>query len=285
MIDLHAHTTASDGELSPTALVDAAAAAGLTALSITDHDTVHGLPEALQAAARHPTLRLIPGIELSAYLDGRREIHVLGHLLVHDSPHLLEHARVLGEQRRARMEAMVERLQAAGLRVSMEAVEQEAGTGQLGRPHLARVLVQEGHANSMKDAFRRWLADGRPGHVDRERLPPERAIDLIHAAGGTATLAHPGSSKVEVWDLERLAEMGLDGVEALHPDHVPSLRDKFLRAADRIRLVPTGGSDYHGPRTTPDRALGCGRTPPASLAALEARRPPGPSGAVPAAGD
>lgn len=284
MIDLHAHTTASDGELSPTALIEAAAAAGLTALSITDHDTVHGIPEALRAAEAHPSLRLIPGIELSAYLDGRREIHVLGHLLVHDDPRLLAHARQLGEQRRARMEQMVARLQDAGLRVSMEAVEREAASGQFGRPHLARVLVQAGHASSMKDAFRRWLAEGRPGYVDRERLPPERAIELVHAAGGTATLAHPGSSRVEVWDLERLAAMGLDGVEALHPDHVPSLRDKFLRAAERLHLVPTGGSDYHGPLTTPDRTLGCGRTPAASLAALEARRPPPQPASAPTAG-
>lgn len=272
MIDLHAHTTASDGELSPSSLVQAAAEAGLQALSITDHDTVAGIPEALEAACAFPSLRIIPGIELSAALDGRREIHVLGHLLDPESPLLAEHARDLSEQRHARMLAMIDRLCAAGLDVSLEEVRSQAGSGQLGRPHLARVLVQRGFAANLREAFRRWLGDGRPGHVPHEKLPPERAIALIHAAGGTATLAHPGSSRVEVWDLERLSELGLDGVEALHPDHVPSLREKFERTAQRLGLTCTGGSDYHGPLTTPDRSLGCGSTPARALADLEARR-------------
>lgn len=271
MIDLHSHTTASDGELSPTELVAFAVQHGVQALAITDHDTLAGLPEALLAAEGHPGFRLIPGIEITAHLDGARELHLLGHLVDPQAPGLLAHAEHQRVERTERMHRMVEAVCRLGLAVTFEDVLAEAAGGQLGRPHLARALLKAGYVRSMQEAFARYLGDGRPGHVKREVLSPPQAIDLIHAAGGTATLAHPGSSRMHAHDIERLAAWGLDGIEAHHADHVPSQRDHFLRLADRLGLTGTGGSDFHGPTTTPDRRPGSASTPPASMRALEAR--------------
>lgn len=272
VIDLHSHTTASDGELSPTELVAHAVEHGVHTLAITDHDTVAGIPEALGAAASHAGFRLIPGIEITAHLDGCRELHLLGHLVDPEAPPLRAHAEHQRTERTERMHRMIGALEAVGCRIRFEQVEEEAAGGQLGRPHLARALLKAGYVRSMQEAFARYLGDGRPGHVKREVLSPEAAIALIHGAGGTATLAHPGSSRMHAHDIERLAGWGLDGIEAHHADHVPSQRDHFLRLAAKHDLIATGGSDFHGPTTTPHRRPGSACTPPSSFEALEARR-------------
>lgn len=269
MIDLHSHTTASDGQHAPAALLALAAAAGVTTLAVTDHDTVDGL-EAAEAAARALGVRLVPGIELSAFLDGR-EVHILGHFIDPSHRPLRAFAERLRGERTARMEAMVERLRGLGYPVSMGEVLAVAGDAQLGRPHLARALVARGWCRSTKEAFDRFLGSGRPAWVDRFRLSHEEAIRLVRGAGGCATLAHPGSSKMEPWDIGRLAAAGLAGLEVLHPDHQPSLREKFHRAAQQHGLVPTAGSDFHGEAVSPDARLGTADMGPERLAALEAR--------------
>ena len=166
---------------------------------------------------------------------------------------------------------MVERMNALGFPVTFEEVERIAAGAHLGRPHLALALLARGYVTSSREAFDRFLGDGKPGWVDRLRVTAEDAIAMLHQAGGTATIAHPGSSKVSGYTLERLAKAGLDGLEVFHPDHVPSQRDAFLRQADALGLVPTAGSDYHGPRVTPDRKLGMVSLDPTHFARLEAR--------------
>ena len=269
MIDLHSHTTASDGELSPEDLLARARAAGVTTLAVTDHDTVKGLARA-QAAAGAQGIRLVPGIEVSAEAEGR-EMHVLGHFVDPTEPGLASYSERLGDERAVRMGRMVERLNQLGFPLTLEEVERIAAGAHLGRPHLALALLARGYVTSTREAFDRFLADGKPAYVGRFRLPAEEAIAMLHRAGGTATVAHPGSSKVSSYTLERLAKAGLDGLEIFHPDHVPSQREAFLRQADALGLVPTAGSDYHGPRVTPDRALGMVSLDPSHLARLEAR--------------
>jgi predicted metal-dependent phosphoesterase TrpH len=270
MIDLHSHTTASDGEHSPTELIAVAAAKGVTHLSITDHDTLAGLAEA-QAAADAKGLTLIPGIEISAFVHGRKEVHVLGHFLDVTDPTLARYADRLRADRTERMEAMVAKVKGLGFPVTMEAVLKIADGANLGRPHLAFWFVQRGYCANPKEAFDRFLGDGRAAWVDRDRLPMEEAIALIRNAQGTATLAHPGTSRMERGEIALMAQAGLSGLEALHADHGPSVRQKYLQIAAELALVPTGGSDYHGPTLTPDRTPGCSTTPPANLERLRAR--------------
>ena len=269
MIDLHSHTTASDGEHTPEDLLARARAAGVTTLAVTDHDTVKALGRA-HAAAEALGIRLVPGIEVSSEVEGR-EVHILGHFVNPTEPGLAGFSDRLGEERAERMGRMVAQMTQLGFPVTLQEVERIAAGAHLGRPHLARALVERGYVTSIREAFDRFLGDGKPGYVDRFRVSAEDAISMLHRAGGTATLAHPGSSKVLPHTLERLAKAGLDGLEIFHPDHVPSQREAFLRQADALGLVPTAGSDYHGPRVTPDRRLGMVSLDPSHFARLEAR--------------
>ncbi len=271
MIDLHSHTTASDGEHAPAELLALAHAAGVRTLAVTDHDTVAGLG-ACEAAARAQGLRLVPGIEVSAFLN-RREVHILGHFVDPGEPRLAQFAATLRTHRDGRMVQMVEKLKALGLPVTMEQVRGLAGDAHLARPHVARVLVELGLCATTKEAFDRFLGDGRPAFVERYQLTAQDAIALIHGARGTATLAHPGVSKVERHELLALKAAGLDGLEVEHSDHPPSLKEKLERWAKELDLVPTAGSDFHGEQVAPGRVLGSASMPQAALDALEARRP------------
>jgi predicted metal-dependent phosphoesterase TrpH len=269
MIDLHSHTTASDGEHSPQELLARARAAGVSTLAVTDHDTVKALQRAREAADAEG-IRLVPGIEVSSDAEGR-EIHILGHFVDPTEPGLAGFSDRLGGERAERMGRMVAQMNRLGFQVTPEEVERIAAGAHLGRPHLALALVERGYVTSTREAFDRFLGDGKPGYVDRFRVSAEDAIAMLHRAGGTATLAHPGSSKVLPHVLERLAKAGLDGLEIFHPDHVPSQREAFLRQAEALGLVPTAGSDYHGPRVSPDRRLGMVSLDPSHFARLEAR--------------
>jgi predicted metal-dependent phosphoesterase TrpH len=269
MIDLHSHTTASDGEHAPEALLALARAAGVTVLAVTDHDTVAGLARA-ETAAVVEGLRFVPGIEISATAAGR-EVHILGHFVDRSEPGLGRFSDRLKGERAGRMGRMVERMTELGFPVTLEEVERIGGGAHLGRPHLALALLNRGYVSSTQEAFDRFLADGRPGQVERYRVPAEEAVQLVHAAGGTATLAHPGPSRVTKPTLEQMARAGLDGLEVFHSDHVPSQREAFLRQADALGLIPTGGSDYHGARVSPGRKLGASTTPAEAFARLAAR--------------
>jgi predicted metal-dependent phosphoesterase TrpH len=270
-IDLHTHSRASDGEFTAAEMAERAHAAGIGVWALCDHDTVAGLAEA-QAASAARGIRLVPGIELSAFLDGK-EIHLLGHFV--DPAHRLmrDFEDFLAERRRVRMNEIVEKLAALGVRIRVEDIVRFSGGKTIGRPHVARAILETGTVSSVKEAFDRFLGEGRPAYVQRYRLEAGEAVQLVREAGGTTTVAHPGVSRLERHEVALLKAAGVDGVEVHHVDHVPSQREKYLRIADELGLVPTAGSDYHGPTVSPGRRLGEVTMAAEDLARLEARRP------------
>ncbi|ABS25486.1 PHP domain-containing protein [Anaeromyxobacter sp. Fw109-5] len=271
LIDLHSHSLASDGEYAAGEVAERAAAAGLRVWGLCDHDTVAGLTAAQQAADR-VGLRFVPGIELSAFLD-RREIHLLGHFVDPEHPGLKRFEDFLAERRRERMTQIVQRLATLGVTLRVENIEKHSGGKTIGRPHVAKAILETGVVSSVKEAFDRFLGEGRPAYVQRYRLEADEAVRLVRAAGGTTTIAHPGVNGLERGDLERLRAAGVEGIEVLHADHNPSVREKYRRLAEALDLVPTAGSDFHGPAISPDRHFGDVTMTEADLARLEARRP------------
>jgi 3',5'-nucleoside bisphosphate phosphatase len=265
-VDLHSHSTASDGSRAPADVVAAARAAGLAAIALTDHDTVAGIDEAAAASDRLG-VRLVAGVELSA-VEGDVETHLLGlHL---SQPEEIEAGLVaLREMRRDRAERMVARLNDLGVRITFEAVLERAAGAAIGRPHVARALVQEGWATDLRDAFDRYLGNGRPAFVAKDRLTMADAIAMIHRAGGLAVMAHPGRAGTQA-RLETLAAAGMDGVEVLHPSHGAEDLARLRAVADHLGLLPSGGSDWHGASDGP-RTLGAMRVPAEWLALQDAR--------------
>ncbi|MCA9546052.1 MAG: PHP domain-containing protein [Myxococcales bacterium] len=241
--DLHCHTTCSDGTLSPTELVNIAAARGIESLAITDHDTVAGIAEAREAAAPHG-LEIIPGIEISAWLD--REVHLLGYFVDPEHPELAEVMDRQRENRIGRVHAICEKLDALGHPLDPAAVFAQVGEGNVGRPHVARALIQAGHARHFDEAFKRFLGAGAPAYVPAARLSIPAAIGLVHRAGGAAVIAHPGVEDLAE-QLPFLAANGLDGVETQHPAHPRSTAKRYRYLARKLGLVRTGGSDFHTP--------------------------------------
>lgn len=270
-IDLHTHSTASDGEHRPAEVAARAAAAGAGVWSLTDHDTVAGQGEGAEAA-RLLGLRFVPGIELSVYL-GQRELHVLGHFVDPAHQALRRFEDLLAEKRRLRMGEIVVKLAGLGIAVQEEDIVKWSGGKTIGRPHVARAMVESGAVATVKEAFDRFLGEGRPAYVPRFRIEVEEAIRLVQGAGGVATIAHPGNGRLERGDLSRLRQAGLGGLEVSHPDHNPSVREKYRLLALELDLVPTGGSDYHGEAIAPDRLLGSAQMSEEDLERLEARRP------------
>jgi predicted metal-dependent phosphoesterase TrpH len=265
-VDLHAHSTASDGAASPAALVAAARQAGLAAIALTDHDTVAGVRAAIAAAAGMG-LRVVPGVELSA-VDASGETHLLG-LHLADLDTLDARLAELRDMRRTRAERIVQRLNALGVRVTMDDVLGQAAGGAIGRPHVARALIANGWVGDMRTAFDRYLGAGRPAFVPKDRLSLADAIGMVHRAGGVAVLAHPGASATPE-RLQALAVLGLDGVEVRHPSHDDAQIARILALTERLGLLPSGGSDWHG---QPDgsRALGVMRVPSEWLERHDAR--------------
>src|SRR3990172_7149142 len=228
MIDLHTHSTASDGTLTPEALIDLAAAQKLTALALTDHDTVAGLPPALAQGKKHG-LEVVPGVELGIQWNGPEasggQMHLLGYFFRADDASLCERLSWLRDRRRERAQRIVEKLKAAGVALSFERIEQIAGGESIGRPHVAQALIGAGGVASMGGAFGRFWTHGRPGYEDKDELTPAQAIQLIRSAGGVAVLAHPGTLKLKASGLQRCVEelkgYGLAGLEALWSSHSP----------------------------------------------------------------
>lgn len=270
-IDLHSHSKASDGQYPAAEVAERASAAGLHVWALCDHDTLAGQEEGAVAAARHG-IRFVPGIELSAFLD-RKEIHLLGHFIDPSHPTLKRFEDFLAVRRRERMQEIVEKLARVGVRITAADIEKWSGGKTIGRPHVARAIMETGAVSSLKEAFDRFLGEGKPGYVQRYRLEAEEAVRLVRGAGGTTTIAHPGVSKLERYDVERLRAVGVEGLEVYHQDHNPSVREKYLRIAEACDLVPTAGSDYHGELVAPDRVLGAVTMPMEELERLERRRP------------
>ena len=255
-VDLHAHSTASDGSRAPADVIREAKRIGLTAIALTDHDTVAGISEAV-TAGEAVGVRVVPGVELSA-VEGDVETHILG-LHLSDTRELEAKLIELREMRRSRAERMVQRLNELGVRIEFASVLEQAAGGAIGRPHVARAMIAEGWAVDFRDAFDRYLGNGRPAYVTKERLAVSDAVGLIHQSGGLAILAHPSHSGTR----ERIAafvEQGMDGVEVRHPSHSSEDTSRLAALVEHFSLVPSGGSDWHGSADGP-RTLGMMRVP------------------------
>lgn len=241
--DLHTHTTASDGRLSPPGLVQKAHLRGLAALSITDHDTLAAYPTATLAAEK-AGIELIPGVELSANVHGH-DVHLLGYGFDLADAGLRAHLARYREERVGRAREMVDRVTALGYPVAWERVLEIAGGGAIGRPHVARAIVEAGHAETIQGAFAAFIGDDAPAFVPKGTATPEELIALLHAAGGVCAIAHPATF-VRVALVERLVSAGLDAIETVHPAHDADLQAYWRGIAHRFGLIETGGSDYHG---------------------------------------
>jgi predicted metal-dependent phosphoesterase TrpH len=251
-IDLHAHSTASDGTDTPAELVRNAGAAGLDVVALTDHDTTRGYAEAI--AALPEGLTLVTGAELSCRVDGV-SMHLLAYLFDPEEPALLAERELVRDDRVPRAQGMVAKLNALGVPVTWEQVKRIAGDGSVGRPHVATALVELGVVPTVSDAFTEgWLADGGRAFVEKHETDPFEAIRLVKAAGGVTVFAHPAASKrgrtVPEPTIAELAAAGLDGIEVDHMDHDEETRARLRGLAKELGLLTTGSSDYHGSRKT-----------------------------------
>ncbi len=263
-IDLHIHTSASDGVFSPAEVVEMAGRLGVHALAITDHDTVAGLEEGMRAAG--PEVRVIPGVEISAEQDGV-QVHLLGYHIDHRAPVLVEGLERFSAARLERACSILDRLDDLGIALPREQLCGAGQDGSIGRPHIARLLMEQGYVSSVEEAFGRYLNYGQKAYVPRPKVSPVGAMEMIHQAGGLAVLAHPWSV---TFMLGPLVAEGLDGLEVFYRDYDVCQQRRLARLAAEHRLLCTGGSDYHGPDPHGIQ-LGCAPVPQDCLLDLDAR--------------
>lgn len=248
--DLHMHTIHSDGTLTPKELVQLAKQRGLSCIALTDHDTLSGVEEA-QAEGNRIGVEVISGVEISAKFDPGT-MHILGFFVNRNSKELQEGLGTVQEARRARNPMIIERLQALGVQISLEEVERESGGDQVGRPHFARVLIKKGYVKNSEEAFDRYLAKGAPAYIDKRKLTSREAIEMIEAAGGIASLAHPKHLKLDSipdqfeQTIRQLKSEGMKGLEVYSSCQSREEAARYRKVAERLGLLITGGSDFHG---------------------------------------
>jgi predicted metal-dependent phosphoesterase TrpH len=267
-VDLHAHTTASDGTLTPPELVREAVRRGLRVLAVTDHDSTDGLASALDEAARHPPLEIVPGIEINCDVDGA-EIHILGYYVDYEAAWFQGVCRVQREDRRERVRLIAARLAELGMPIDPDEVLALVRDGSAGRPHVAQAMVKRGYVKSVREAFDKYLAAGKPGYVPRARLTAKDAVRLIRKASGVPVLAHPGLSDRDAL-IPGLIATGLMGLECYYREHSAVQTAGYLQLCREHGLAATGGSDFHGPAVGA-ATLGVPAVPMASWAALRAK--------------
>lgn len=241
--DLHIHTTYSDGILSPNEVVSWAYKKNLTDISITDHDTVEGISEAIESS-REFNINVIPGIELSC-VEQDEEVHILGYFIDYESEKIKEFTNTLKNAREDRNIKIIERLNKMDIDISVKDVEEISKEGNMGRPHIAKALINKGLVDTIDGAFKIYLSKGRPAYVERYKVSVKEAIDFIHSLGGAAVVAHPGlinNKKI----LNYVFKQDIDGIEAIHCKHDEDQIKIFLQLSEELNLIPTAGSDCHG---------------------------------------
>ena len=267
LIDLHAHTTASDGALPPEELVRLAKEGGVSVLAITDHDTLVGIASAMAEGAR-VGVEIIPGVEVTAYVDDL-EVHILGHFIHPDDARFTEFLAVSRDDRIERIRRMIDKLWSLGLPVDTEEILQRASGASVGRPHLAQAMVRRGYVRSVQEAFDRYLTAGKPAHVERARIPAAEVMSAIKRTGGVPSLAHPGVYGRDEM-IPRLVEQGLMGLEVHHPDHDAEAIFRYERMRLRYGMLAAGGSDFHGTPGLRTSSLGRPSLPEAEFERLSA---------------
>jgi len=256
-VDLHAHTTASDGTLSPRELVSAAARRGVRVLAVTDHDSTDGLRDAFDEAAKHPPLTIVPGLEINCDAPGAAgaEVHVLGYYVDHEAGWFQDFLREQRVERAARVHRIAARLAELGMPIDAAEVFAIVKEGSAGRPHVAQVMVQRGYVRSVREAFDRYLHANGPANVPRKRLTPVEAVRIIRRAHGVPVFAHPGLADRDAL-IPELVEAGLMGIEAIYAEHSAAQTAHYKDVCRAHGLVATGGSDYHGERSGRTNPLG-----------------------------
>lgn len=244
-MDLHVHSTASDGRFSPQELVSMAAGSGLEIIAITDHDSLEGSAPALKTAKAFPSLTVIPGVEVSTDVP-HGEVHILGYFLDGSDPELKEALEKLRNSRRVRAQKMLVKLDSLDIRIEWERVQEIAGAGSIGRPHIAQAMLEQGYVFSLKEAFTKYIGREGPAYVEREKMTPPQAVELIVRAKGLPVLAHPA----DIDNLEELIpdlqKVGLVGLESYYNNYPRKLMRHLASLAHKYGLIATGGSDYHG---------------------------------------
>ena len=267
-VDLHTHTTASDGTLTPSQLVSEAAQRGLRVLAVTDHDSTDGVAEALDEASRHPPLQVVPGIEINCDVEGA-EIHILGYYPDDEAPWFQDFCRAQRRERRARVHRIADRLAELGMPIDPEEIFTLVREGSAGRPHVAQAMLKRGYVKSVREAFDKYLGAGKLAHVPRKKLTPDDAVRIIRRAGGVPVFAHPGLSGRDEM-IPGLISAGMMGIECYYGEHSAAQRAGYLQLCREHGLVATGGSDFHGPRVRA-ATLGVPAVPMAAWEALKVK--------------
>jgi len=268
-VDLHTHTTASDGTLPPRELVLAAARHHVSVLAVTDHDSTEGLAEAMAEAPTH-RITIVPGLEINCDVEGA-EVHILGYFVDQNAPWFQAFLREQRAERVARVHRIAERLAELGMPIEPAEVFAMCNEGSPGRPHVAQVMVQRGYVKSVREAFDKYLKTGGAANVPRRRLTPVEAVQVIRRAHGVPVFAHPGLADRDAM-IPELVEAGLMGIETYYPEHSATQTREYLGLCERHGLVPTGGSDFHGPQSGRTNMVGSQPVPWSSWEALQQRR-------------
>jgi predicted metal-dependent phosphoesterase TrpH len=259
-VDLHVHSTASDGKYAPEEIVGKAAALGLRYLALTDHDSVDGIVRAIQAARAFPGLTFIPGVEVSTDVP-EGEIHILGYFIDYARPELADRLKKFRDSREGRARGMVDKLAALGIVIDWKRVQEIAGDGAIGRPHIAQAMLEKGYIANFKEAFDKYIGREGPAYVEREKMTPEEAVALVLRSGGLPVLAHPFTVKEPEKRAAELKKVGLIGIEAYYKDNTPEITKATLKIAAENGLIVTGGTDFHGIAGAGDITLGSVHVP------------------------
>jgi len=254
-VDLHIHSTASDGRLSPAEVVRKSAERGLTIISLADHDTVDGIIPALAAAKAFPRLKVIPCVEISTDVPNG-EAHVLGYFIDYTDPEFAARLEKMRHSRRERAQGMIAKLRALGIHIEWQRVQEIAGSSSMGRPHIAQAMLEKGYIASIKEAFTKYISRDGPAYVDREKMTPVEAVELILKANGLPVLAHPLTVSDPEIMVSQLKAAGLVGIEVYYDGYTADERNRLINLAERYGLIASGGSDYHGLDASTETMIG-----------------------------